>query len=173
MLNNTETIFIGNVHLVINFEYNRDSDKRVWKHLNLILILFLFQDLPIEGVLKKKTLKISEGTSLRSWWLVRVVSNNHQMTGKICNQHELPFPKQYKTLLKWPKGSFKWQKPPILWKILANGLNLWNTYMCFPISPITSREKVCWCAVFESLGFKWLAKLVTWKQKRNIFFSFY
>ena len=41
--------------------------------------------------------------------------------------------------------------------------------MCFPISPITSREKVCWCDVFESLGFKWLAKVVTWKEKKNIF----
>ena len=44
--------------------------------------------------------------------------------------------------------------------------------MCFPISPITSREKVCWCAVFESLGFKWLAKVVTWKEKRIFFLVF-
>ena len=67
LLKNT---FIGNVHLVISLELNRNSDKRVWIPLNLILILFLFQDLPIEGVLRKKSIKIGEGTSLRSWSLV-------------------------------------------------------------------------------------------------------
>ena len=52
LLKNTETIFRGNIHLVISLEQNKDSDKRVWQKLNLIL----FQDMPIEGVLRKKSL---------------------------------------------------------------------------------------------------------------------
>ena len=47
LLKNTDTIFIGIL------EKNRNSDKRVLKPLNLILILFLFPDFPIEGLLKK------------------------------------------------------------------------------------------------------------------------
>ena len=50
LLENTETIFIGNAHLGISLEKNRNSDKRVLKPLNLILVLFLLPDLPIEGV---------------------------------------------------------------------------------------------------------------------------
>ena len=53
LLEKTETIFIGYAHLGISLEKNRDSDKRVLKPLNLILILFLFPDLPIEGVFLK------------------------------------------------------------------------------------------------------------------------
>ena len=52
LLKNTETIFRGNIHLVISLEQNKDSDKRVWQKLNLIL----FQDMQIEGVLRKKSL---------------------------------------------------------------------------------------------------------------------
>ena len=62
---NTKTIFIGNVHL--GLEKNRDSNERVLKPLNFIFILFLFPDLPIEGVFLKKSIKVGKGTSLRNW----------------------------------------------------------------------------------------------------------
>ena len=66
-MKNTETRFIGNVHLGISLEKNRDSNERVLKPLNFIFILFLFPDLPIEGVFKKKSIKVGKGTSLRNW----------------------------------------------------------------------------------------------------------
>ena len=53
MLKNTENISIGNIHLGIGLEQDRDSIKRVWKPPNLILIYYLFRELSTEGVLKK------------------------------------------------------------------------------------------------------------------------
>ena len=41
----------------VGLEKNRDSNERVLKPLNFIFILFLFPDLPIEGVFKKNLLK--------------------------------------------------------------------------------------------------------------------
>ena len=61
LLNNTETIFIENIHLDISLEHDRDYNKWVWKPLNLILILFLFQDLPIEGVFLKEVYNNRQG----------------------------------------------------------------------------------------------------------------
>ena len=80
MLKNTKTILIGNFHLGISMEQNKDSNTRVSKPSNLILICYLYTRIINRGRFnKKKSIK----SKYNSW--TKVWDSGHSKP--LCNLH--------------------------------------------------------------------------------------